>query len=107
MNIHSVGNAIEAGVWFVLAVIVFVAGLRRVNVRRIAWPATGTLALFGLSDLVEITTGAWWRPLWLLVWKGLCIVALVALLWLELKRRKTDEVISDVESPATDDEPSE
>lgn len=107
MNIHSVGNAIEAGVWFVLAAVVFVAGLRRVDVRRIAWSASGTLVLFGLSDLVEITTGAWWRPWWLLVWKGSCIVALAALLWLELKRRKTDGAVSDDESPAFDDESSE
>jgi len=107
MNIHSVGNAIEAGVWFVLAVAVFVAGLRNGDVRRVAWSASGTLALFGLSDLVEITTGAWWRPWWLLVWKGLCIIALVALLWQELKRRRTDRAILDDEPLVSDDDPGE
>lgn len=40
------------------------------------------LALFGLSDLVEVSTGAWWRPWWLLLWKGLCLLSLIALyLW--------------------------
>ena len=36
-----------------------------------------TLVLFGLSDVVELQTGAWWRPWWLAVWKGLCIAILV------------------------------
>lgn len=34
---------------------------------------------FGASDLVEIQTGAWWHPWWLLVWKGSCIARLIAL----------------------------
>lgn len=34
---------------------------------------------FGASDLVEIQTGAWWHPWWLLVWKGSCITGLIAL----------------------------
>ena len=37
------------------------------------------LFLFGISDFVEITTGAWWRPWWLLVWKGVCLFGLIGL----------------------------
>ena len=32
------------------------------------------LIIFGLSDFVEMTTGAWWQPWWLLVWKAACLV---------------------------------
>ena len=43
--------------------------------------AAVTFCAFGVSDIVEVETGAWWRPWWLLVWKGLCIVVLLVLLW--------------------------
>jgi hypothetical protein len=36
-------------------------------------------AFFGLSDLVEVTTGAWWRPWWLLAWKAACLLGLIAI----------------------------
>ena len=28
---------------------------------------------FGISDFVEIHTGAWYRPWWLLAWKATCV----------------------------------
>ena len=31
------------------------------------------LMAFGVSDFVEMATGAWWEPWWLLVWKGICV----------------------------------
>ena len=107
MNIHSVGNAVEACVWFILAAVVFVAGYRHVDIRRIAWTASGALTLFGLSDIVEIQTGAWWRPWWLLVWKGACVVAFVMLLWVWYKRKQIDVAGSDGQSPTPDHDPSE
>ena len=33
--------------------------------------------LFGVSDIVEIYTGAWWSPWWLLTWKILNGIALL------------------------------
>lgn len=41
--------------------------------------AAGFFALFGISDFIEISTGAWWRPWWLLGWKALCIGGLAVL----------------------------
>jgi hypothetical protein len=51
------------------------------------------LVLFGISDLIEIFTGAWWRPWPLLMLKGCC---LAGFLWcggqlLRLKRRNPAE----------------
>lgn len=37
-----------------------------------------TFAAFAGSEMVEMQTGAWWRPVWLMLWKGLCIVILTA-----------------------------
>jgi len=40
--------------------------------------AVAFLAFAG-TDLVEMQTGAWWRPWWLLVWKAACVGVLVTL----------------------------
>ena len=69
LNLHGWGNLIEAGVWFVVAGVV-------------AWRAKRpglavAVMLFGVSDLVEIWSGAWWRPWWLLVWKAACLAVMV------------------------------
>ncbi|NET74529.1 MAG: hypothetical protein F6K62_27615 [Sphaerospermopsis sp. SIO1G2] len=36
---------------------------------------------FGISDFLEIQTGAWWRPWWLFTLKAICLVSIVWLLW--------------------------
>ena len=75
-DLHSIGNSIEAGLWFVVAIGLMVWGWWRRGVRRWSWMAALVFLLFGASDLVEIETGAWWRPWWLLVWKAICVLAL-------------------------------
>ncbi len=35
--------------------------------------------VFAVSDVIEVFTGAWWHPWWLLLVKVLCGVALLAL----------------------------
>lgn len=75
-----IANYCEAGLWIVLGVIMLVVGvLKRAAARRRALLAAPTFALFGVSDIIEAHTGAWWDPPWLLVWKGLCLVVLAAL----------------------------
>ena len=50
------------------------------------WVAGVTLLLFAGSDAVEFTTGAWWKPWWLLLWKVLCVICL-AVTVLHARRR--------------------
>jgi hypothetical protein len=42
---------------------------------------------FGLSDFVEMQTGAWYRPWWLCLWKTATVIALLALFVLFRRRR--------------------
>ena len=79
MDLARDGNLIEAGVWFVLAVVLFVYALRsEKRLRPTLFVLVATLAVFGGSDLVEARTGAWWKPWWLFVWKAVCVVTLFA-----------------------------
>ncbi len=51
--------------------------------------AAVSFILFGLTDFVEMRTGAWWHPWWLLAWKGGCVAVMVGLLL--TYRRGTDK----------------
>jgi hypothetical protein len=72
-------NYIEAGLWGAIGVGFIVHAI----VKRSA--ATSVIAAvtffaFGFSDVIEASTGAWWRPWWLLALKGLCLAVFLALL---------------------------
>ena len=83
MKMPRIFNFIEAGFWIIAAVGLLILSERLTGkLRRIAYVAVPAFFLFGVSDLIEIYTGAWWRPLWLLFLKGSCIVGLlICLIW--------------------------
>jgi len=68
-GIYHHGNCMEASLW-----ILFALGLGWRSI--LPSPPHATLSrwvvpiftLFGLSDLVEVHTGEWWKPGWLLLW---------------------------------------
>jgi hypothetical protein len=62
-------NLGEGIFWMLLAGILLVRGGQK-PVLIVA------LVAFGVSDLVEIRTGAWWSPWWLLAWKAGCLAAM-------------------------------
>jgi hypothetical protein len=82
-------NRIEAGLWIGIATVLGIASayLRGIE-RRDAIAAACVFAMFGLSDVVESRTGAWWRPWWLLVWKGVCLLAFLLLLIRYVRRSR-------------------
>ena len=72
-------NYVEAGLWTVIALgFLFHALFKHGGPTSLV--AGAAFLLFGISDVIETRTGAWWRPWWLLVMKGGCIVAFVVLL---------------------------
>ncbi len=74
------GNYGEAALWAVIAVVIAVRSRRAdAVVRRIGVVAAVAFCAFGVSDVVEASTGAWWRPWSLLVWKAVCVVVFVGL----------------------------
>lgn len=81
-------NLAEGILWTAIALGFLVAAQR--NPRWRGWKLAACLAFaaFGLSDFVEIQTGGWYKPWWLLVWKAANICAL-ALLFLLSRRGLT------------------
>lgn len=65
---------IGLGVWMVL-------GKKQLFVSNNKTTSGIISIIFGISDFVEMGTGAWWRPWWLLAWKGACVaVGLIILI---------------------------
>ena len=91
MNLHRDGNLIEAGVWFVLAVVLFIYAFRREwRLRPTLWFLAVVIIAFGFSDLVEARTGAWWKPWWLFLWKVTCVLLMLAGAWRYRRLTKKD-----------------
>ncbi len=78
----SVGNLLEAGLWFVFAAIFVALAFRTAQrKRRLSIILAITFVAFAISDVIESQTGAWWRPLWLLVLKGGCLIVFCYAAW--------------------------
>jgi hypothetical protein len=71
-------NAFEAGLWTLIAVAVAIRYRHAVaGLRRAAPITSGLLVLFAISDVIEMYTGAWWKPPALLFFKGFCLIGLI------------------------------
>ncbi len=85
------GNQIEAVLWFFFSAGFLVRVFRTSGShRRLAVVLVLAFLAFGISDLIEARTGAWWRPLWLLLLKTGCIAVFAYGLREHLRLRRRD-----------------
>lgn len=78
----EIANYAEAGLWFVIACGFAVAWLHgRRHIQQLHLCGEIVFTAFGVSDMVEAHTGAWWRPWWLLIWKGVCVIAITIIVY--------------------------
>jgi len=85
-------NLYEAILWFVIAAALFVTAIfdKSKTLYKINLIISAILfILFGISDLIEMQTGAWWRPLSLLALKSACVVGF-ALCFIKYKQLQKD-----------------
>ncbi|HNO77135.1 MAG TPA: hypothetical protein PKN33_03660 [Phycisphaerae bacterium] len=78
-SFFKTANFVEAGVWIAIGIAFACFALTKSPFHKRAFAAAIVFVLFGVSDVVETQTGAWWRPWWLLCWKGLCILSMLML----------------------------
>jgi hypothetical protein len=71
-------NGFEAALWALLAIVVVIRYRHAVaGLRRLSYGTSALLVLFAGSDIIEMHTGAWWKPPGLLLFKGVCLVGLI------------------------------
>jgi hypothetical protein len=79
----------EALWWMALAAVLLFRARIPSRSRMSALAASAWFFLFGISDLIEIHTRAWFRPWPLLLFKTACVLALVLLLFRCLRQQKS------------------
>lgn len=80
---HALFNQVEAVLWFLFAL---GFALRLTLGRPWRWLLPLAFAVFGVSDLIEVQTGAWWEPWWLFVMKAACVLVFL-LAWHAYRRQ--------------------
>ncbi|MBN2446736.1 MAG: hypothetical protein JXO22_08420 [Phycisphaerae bacterium] len=88
-DLHRDGNLVEAAWWWLIALaFVYYAWRQRGGARQRCWIAAAVFFLFGASDLIEMQTGAWWKPWWLFAWKAACVLAMPYLVIADYRARR-------------------
>lgn len=67
-------NQGEAVLWFLIAITLLVRPVPKLVGTSWRWLLPLCFVVFGLSDVIEAETGAWWHPWWLFVMKALCVL---------------------------------
>ncbi|MFH1708955.1 MAG: hypothetical protein ABIF71_13705 [Planctomycetota bacterium] len=68
-------NRIEIVLWAVIGIVFLVRALRP-EFRRLKLIAAATFFLFAVSEVIELRTGAWWKPWWLFALKAGCVICM-------------------------------
>ncbi len=73
-------NYAESGLWLLIAAVFaasLIFGRVRPPFRKMALLMTVALTVFGISDLFEVASGAWWEPWWLCAVKTACVLTFI------------------------------
>lgn len=85
------GNYIEAVLWGLIGFAFLLAAIKPSKNRLQYLFLALVFFAFGGSDIVEVRTGAWWRPWWLLIWKGVCVLVMLQQFIRYTRRAKQEE----------------
>lgn len=90
MDALAIFNSLEALFWIVTGAVVAYRSRNDRRDLRIGSVAALWFLLFGISDVWEVFTGAWWRPWPLLLLKGICVTGLItcALIYRRISTRR-------------------
>ena len=98
-DITRLFNQIEAGVWLIIAIGFFFYCVKaKEEKRKIGIICCIAFFIFGISDIIESLTGAWWRPLWLLAIKTSCVFTFI---YCYLKYRRIQKTKTPNQAPQT------
>ena len=73
-------NLAEAGLWFIIAALLLQARLSNkteAKYKKNLLVCGCFFIAFGISDLIEAKTGAWWQPIELFILKAVCVFGFV------------------------------
>jgi hypothetical protein len=84
-------NGFEAFLWSAIAIALFFKSFVHAGgLRKLTRISAVAFLLFGISDLIEMKTGAWWKPTGLLFLKAGCVFTLLTCLVAYFRERKRE-----------------
>jgi len=91
---HFWFNVIEAGIWFALATwFLFLAVRRKTSLKKSFLIFSLTLFVFGISDIIETQTGAWYKPFGLFLLKAICVMLIAGCVCVFFRNRAECEQV--------------
>ncbi|MEQ9069930.1 MAG: hypothetical protein RLO18_24575 [Gimesia chilikensis] len=87
LELDQILNLAEAILWISIAGLFLVRLPRLQQNRDLAITCSIAFALFGVSDLIEVSTRAWYQPLPLFILKAVCVITFVTIYITYRKRR--------------------
>jgi hypothetical protein len=89
MGLHEWFNLGEGILWITIGTALLISvTFYHARWLRLRIVAALAFVLFGISDFIEMQTGSWWKPIWLLAIKACCVISL-AICWWVYARSKT------------------
>ena len=88
LAVDQIFNLLEAFLWLAISAAFFIRLRRQKAHRDLSRAAAVAFLLFGISDLIEIQTRAWYEPIGLLLLKAACVVTFLICFALYRKRTK-------------------
>jgi hypothetical protein len=83
-------NQGEAVLWLLIAATLLARPIRKLVGTFWRWLLPICFVVFGVSDVIEAQTGAWWHPWWLFVMKALCVLGFLGAVLQAKKSRPPD-----------------
>ncbi|MTJ49845.1 hypothetical protein [Dolichospermum sp. UHCC 0259] len=82
-TLYRQGNYIESGLWglFAIGFLVYSYKSHTLVAKRKNQIVAFIFLVFGISDIIEVQTGAWWKPWWLFLWKASCVIGFMICFW--------------------------
>ena len=87
---HETFNLVEGWFWITLAILIPLIFHKQTSGLEKAGLVIAFVA-FGISDFIEIKTGAWYRPWPLFLLKAVCLISIIILMariWIATKHHK-------------------
>lgn len=82
MPVHTIFNLCEAVVWVTIAfTLAWRSSSAHPSLQRVGYVAAAAFFVFAGTDLIEAKTGAWYRPLGLLLYNAVCLTVIVYCYW--------------------------
>ena len=92
MTTANIFNSFEIALWSTIGVALLITSRKApIKLKKLARLSACAFLAFAISDYIEIQTGAWWKPWWLLCLKAACIGVFLVTFYKYTRMRRVED----------------